>query len=75
MKKLFVTNFDEQVDEEDISELFSQFGPIVCVRIKDGPQKRYAIVTMGNGSAERAIAGLNGEVWQGVALTVRDSIY
>src|SRR5690348_4689788 len=76
-KKLFVGNLSFQTTEGDISSAFEQFGPLESVRIitdrDTGRSKGFAFVELGDDSAEKAIAQMNGSQLDGRALTVNEA--
>lgn len=73
--KLFVGNLPFSLSEEDLSELFAQYGEVVSCSMptdRDTGRKRgFAFVEMKDQSqAEAAIAALNGRQVEGRALSV-----
>jgi RNA recognition motif-containing protein len=73
--KLFVGNLPFSLSEDDLSELFSQYGEVVSCSMptdRDTGRKRgFAFVEMKDQSqAEAAITGLNGRQVEGRALSV-----
>lgn len=74
---IFVANFDEFTDEEDLRVLFSRYGTVTDVnmfrdRENDKPLG-YAFVEMPDDrDAERAIRHLNGRIWNGRRLKVSE---
>jgi RNA recognition motif-containing protein len=76
-KKIYVGNLSFQTTENDLSDLFSTFGPVEAVSIitdrDTGRSKGFGFVTMDEETAEKAIAGLNGSEHNGRALTVNEA--
>jgi len=76
-KKLFVGNLSFQTTEGDISAAFEQFGPLESVKLimdrDTGRSKGFAFVELGDDSAEKAIAQMNGAQLDGRALTVNEA--
>ncbi len=73
--KLFVGNLSWDVTENDLQDLFGQQGPVAEVSLMmdraTGRSRGFAFVTMGTEeAAQTAIAALNGQDYQGRALTV-----
>ena len=76
--KLYVGNLQYSSSQEDLQELFSQFGEIVSVNlVKDritGDPKGFAFVEMANNAAgDKAIKGLNGTQFQGRPIKVNQA--
>lgn len=76
--KLYVGNLQYSSTEEDLKELFSQFGEITSIDlIKDkisGDSKGFAFVeTENNAVGDKAIKGLNGTQFQGRAIKVNQA--
>src|SRR5438552_3554462 len=76
-KKIFVGNLSFQTSENDLNDLFTQFGEVESVKIitdrDTGRSKGFAFVAMGDDSAEKAISQLNGKELNGRALTVNEA--
>ncbi len=74
MKRLFVGNLPGPTREEDLVELFSEFGKVRGTQIiKDmfsGQCKGFGFVEMEGHEARAAIAGLNGRDFNGKPLKV-----
>lgn len=68
-KKLFVANFPDYVDANDLEKLFKRFGNCsasIAVNLRTRENLGWAFVEMAqDDDAERAIAGLNGREWLG----------
>ena len=76
-KKIFVGNLSFQTSENDLNDLFAQFGEVESVSIitdrDTGRSKGFAFVAMDDDSAEKAISQLNGKELNGRALTVNEA--
>ncbi|MCD6181889.1 MAG: RNA-binding protein [Candidatus Cloacimonetes bacterium] len=75
MKKLYIGNISWQASEEDLQELFSQYGQVESVRIitdrETGKSRGFGFVEMED--AERAMAELNGVDLKGRSLRVSEA--
>jgi RNA recognition motif-containing protein len=72
---LFVANFDEDVTEEDLDELFSDYGKVTYARIwidfETGKSRGFGFVEIrDNSDAENAIEELDGKHWRGNYLRI-----
>ena len=76
-KKVYVGNLPFRTTEEDLSNLFSQVGPVESVSIitdrDTGRSKGFGFVSMGSDDADKAIAQFNGTEFNGRALTVNEA--
>jgi RNA recognition motif-containing protein len=76
-KKLFVGNLSFQTTESDLTDAFSQYGPVEAVTIitdrDTGRSKGFGFVTMTEEDADKAASGLNGKEFSGRALTVNEA--
>ena len=76
-KKVYVGNLPFQTSEDDLTNLFSQVGPVESVSIitdrDTGRSKGFGFVSMGAEDADKAIAQLNGTEFNGRALTVNEA--
>src|SRR6187549_1342516 len=76
-KKIYVGNLSFQTSENDLSDLFTQFGEVESVSIitdrDTGRSKGFGFVAMSDDSAEKAISQLNGTELNGRALTVNEA--
>ncbi len=76
-KKIFVGNLSFQTSENDLNDLFVQFGEVESVSIitdrDTGRSKGFGFVAMGDDNAEKAISQLNGKELNGRALTVNEA--
>ena len=76
MTKIFVSNFDSHTTIADIEELFLKYGDVAAARIRKGQKRPCAIVEMPyDTDAEEAIRALDGTVWNGQCLEVRESTW
>lgn len=77
--KIHVGNLSPDVTEDDLRAAFEPFGPIESVallkdKFKRGEPRGFAFVEIADrGTAESAIAGLNGTELRGRALTVGEA--
>ena len=75
-KKLYVGNLPYGTSNDDLVELFSQYGSVAQAQVmmdRDTVRSRgFAFVEMSDG-AEQAIASLNGAEFQGRTLTVNEA--
>ena len=75
-KKIFVGNLSFQTTERDLTDTFSQPGPVEAVAIitdrETGRSKGFGFVTMTEG-ADKAIAQLSGSQLNGRMLTVNEA--
>ena len=76
-KKVYVGNLPFRTTEEDLTNLFSQVGPVESVSIitdrDTGRSKGFGFVSMGSDDADKAIAQFNGTEFNGRALTVNEA--
>jgi RNA recognition motif-containing protein len=76
-KKVFVGNLSFQTSEDDLNDLFAQFGEVEAVSIitdrDTGRSKGFGFVTMADESAEKAISQLSGKEFNGRSLTVNEA--
>jgi cold-inducible RNA-binding protein len=71
-KRIYVTNISNAT-EQDIRGLFSDYGEVISVKIKQ--TKGFGFIEMGSeNDAKKAIAGLNGKPFMGKPLTVAEAI-
>jgi cold-inducible RNA-binding protein len=70
-KRIYVTNISNAT-EQDIRDLFSDYGEVISVKIKR--TKGFGFVEMGSeNDARKAITGLNGKPFIGKPLTVTEA--
>jgi RNA recognition motif-containing protein len=72
---LFVANFDEDVTEEDLEDLFTRYGEVanvtIWINLKTGKSDGFGFVEVKDDwDAERAIERLDGKWWRGMRLKV-----
>ncbi|MEW6584593.1 MAG: RNA-binding protein [Nitrospirota bacterium] len=73
MKKIYVGNIAVTATEQDVKDLFAEYGEIVSVKLKQS--KGFGFVEMGSDDeAREAISELNGKEFLGKALTVTEAI-
>ena len=76
-KKLYVGNLSFQTSENDLNDLFTQFGEVESIKIitdrDTGQSKGFGFVELSDDSAEKAISQLNGKELNGRALTVNEA--
>ncbi len=74
MKKIFVGNLPDSATEQKVSELFSRFGRVRSIKLASdvfsGRCRGFGFIEMEGHEARAAIAGLNGEQFEGKALKV-----
>ena len=78
MKKVYVANISFNATEQDIRDLFSEYGEIESVKmITDkytGQSRGFAFVEMeSEDNAKKAISALNGATFMGRTLTVAEA--
>ena len=78
MKNIFVGNLDFATTDSSVRTMFEQYGTVDRVNLvtdrDTGRSRGFAFVEMGNTEeADRAIAGLNGAVFEGRALNVNEA--
>lgn len=77
MKKLYVGNLSYQTAEQDLQDLFGQYGSVASATIimdkMSGRSKGFGFVEMDDADAQKAIDGLNGKDFQGRPLTVNEA--
>jgi RNA recognition motif-containing protein len=77
-KRLFVGNLPQQVSDDDLKQLFSEFGTVESVQIMHGRDagrnKGFGFVEMGSeAGAQAAIQGLHDHEIEGRRLTVDEA--
>lgn len=71
-KRIYVTNISNAT-EQDIRDLFSDYGEVISVKIKQ--TKGFGFIEMGSeNDAKKAVSGLNGKPFMGKPLTVAGAI-
>jgi hypothetical protein len=67
--KLYVTNFPEDMDQEEMKQLFNQYGDVLECTIM---WNQYAFVHFGSyGEAEKALNGIKGVQYKGCKISVQ----
>ncbi|UCH33022.1 MAG: RNA-binding protein [Armatimonadota bacterium] len=70
-KTLYVGNFPYSVTEDDLRQLFEQYGPLTEVRMIGN--RGFAFIQLDEQQAAGAIEALNGQDFQGRPLTVNEA--
>ena len=74
MKKIFVGNLPSSTTENELSELFAQFGKVRSIKLAtdvfSSQCKGFGFIEMEGHEARAAIAGLNGKDFSGRPLRV-----
>jgi RNA recognition motif-containing protein len=77
IKKMYVGNLAFQSTEDDIQELFSQFGEVKSVNLitdrETGRSRGFAFVEMPESEADAAMQGLDGTSFEGRNLKVNEA--
>ncbi|MBN2509725.1 MAG: RNA-binding protein [Spirochaetales bacterium] len=78
MKNIYVGNLPYRATNEELKEMFEQYGEVASARIITDRETRrskgFGFVEMSDGeSADKAISELNGADWQGRALRVNEA--
>lgn len=76
MKKMFVGSLAEDTTEQDIQDLFSQYGTVRSISLAtdvfSGRCKGFGFVEMEGHEARAAIAALDGKLFKGRPVKVRE---
>ncbi len=76
-KKLYVGNLSFKCTDEDLSNLFAQYGNILSARVivdrETGRSKGFGFVEMEDADADNAMQNLNGFNFSGRALNVNEA--
>lgn len=76
MKTIFVGNLTPEATEQDIKELFKEFGVVRKIDLPrdifTGRNRGFVLVAMEGHEARAAMSGLNGKTFMGNILKVRD---
>ncbi|KAI9838602.1 MAG: hypothetical protein M1819_004916 [Sarea resinae] len=73
-RSIFVANLPWTNDEEDLKELFSEFGRVekVIMPLRDGKRRGFAIVELADAAtARKAVDGANGQAFNGRDIVVQ----
>ena len=78
MKNIYVGNLPYRATNEELKEMFEQYGEVASARIITDRETRrskgFGFVEMSDeASADKAISELNGSDWQGRALRVNEA--
>ena len=77
MKSIYVGNLSYEASEQEVSDLFEQYGEVRSVRlIKDretGRARGFGFVEMGADAADKAIEALEGQMFLGRNLKVNEA--
>ncbi len=76
-KKLYVGNLHFKCNDEELSQLFAEFGTVISARVINdrdtGRSKGFGFVEMEDAEANLAIEKLNGFSFSGRAITVNEA--
>jgi len=77
-KRLYVGNLSYSMSDADLQQLFAEYGAVESARVitdrQTGRSRGFGFVEMTNNEeAEAAIAALNGQEFEGRALTVNEA--
>ncbi|MEA3492871.1 MAG: RNA-binding protein [Candidatus Margulisiibacteriota bacterium] len=77
MKSLFVGNLAWAVTDEDLKNKFVEFGNVLSARVItdkfSGKSRGFGFVDMDDADAEKAIAGMAEQDWNGRKITVNEA--
>jgi len=77
MKSLFVGNLPWSATDADLQAKFAEFGNVLSARVItdkfSGRSRGFGFVDMEDADAEKAIAGMNGQKWDGRDVTVNEA--
>ena len=77
MKQIYVGNLPYSSSEEDVRELFAQYGEVTSVKLindrETGRPRGFGFVEMEDSSAESAIEALDGQEFGGRSLKVNEA--
>jgi RNA recognition motif-containing protein len=78
MKKMFIGNLPAAASEDDVTELFSEFGTVRSLKLASdiftGKCRGFGFIEMEGHEARAAISALDGKLFKGQALKVREEI-
>lgn len=76
-KKMYVGNLPFSSTEDDVQDLFSQYGEVESVKIiydkETGRSRGFGFVEMGEDNAKEAMESLNGNKFEGRTLKVDEA--
>lgn len=76
MKNLFVGNLAPEATEDDIKQLFSEYGTVRKLELPrdifTGRNRGFALISMEGHEARAAMSGLNGKTFMDNTLKIRD---
>jgi RNA recognition motif-containing protein len=76
-RKIYVGNLPFQSTEDDIRELFAEFGPVQTVKVirdrETGRSRGFGFIEMEEAAAQSAIQALDGKDFQGRTLRVNEA--
>ena len=77
MKSLFVGNLAWAVTDEDLKNKFAEFGNVLSARVItdkfSGKSRGFGFVDMEDADAEKAIAGMTEQEWNGRKVTINEA--
>ncbi|BAF69392.1 MULTISPECIES: RNA-binding protein [unclassified Nitratiruptor] len=77
MKQIYVGNLPYSSNEEDVRELFAQYGEVTSVKLindrETGRPRGFGFVEMDDSSADSAIEALDGSEFGGRSLKVNEA--
>jgi RNA recognition motif-containing protein len=77
MKTIYVGNLPFTASEDQVRQLFEQFGKVQSVKLitdrDTGRPRGFGFVEMDDGEADAAIAGLNGQEFGGRTLRINEA--
>ena len=77
MKRMYVGNLPYSSSEDDVRELFSQYGDVGDVNVvrdrETGKSRGFGFVEMGQDQAEEAMSNLDGSKFGGRTLKVNEA--
>ncbi|MFH1362198.1 MAG: RNA-binding protein [bacterium] len=77
MKSIFVGNLPWSVKNEELEAKFSEFGKVLSARVVtdkfSGRSRGFGFVDMEDADAEKAIAAMAGQQWEGREITCNEA--
>ncbi len=78
MKKMFIGNLPAATSEADVNELFSEYGTVRSLKLASdiftGKCRGFGFIEMEGHEARAAITALDGKLFKGQALKVREEV-